>query len=110
MRLLIGSLLACASLVVGATACSSGESDKVSCVVKVGGAQTTVSLDTKVGASAVAIVGNYRVTFSILDGPTFEAEVRDADSTLMTMTAGGASGGGGSAGTPDGQLDFSCAP
>lgn len=111
MRLVIGSLLASATLPFGATACSGSSSEKVSCVVTVGGAHTTVSLDTKVGASSVAMVGSYSVTFSIVDGQKFEAHVRDADSTLMTMTADGASGrAGGSAGTPDGQLGFSCAP
>jgi hypothetical protein len=109
MRLAIKFLLACASLVVGATGCSSGDNDKVSCVVKVGEAQTAVSLDTKVGASSVATVGSYSVTFFVVDGLQFEAEVRDGDLTVMKMTGGAVAGAAGSAPTPDGQLDFSCA-
>jgi hypothetical protein len=110
MRFLVGSVAAFAGLLLVATGCSD-ENGKLTCVVTVGGAQATVSLDTKVGASSVATVGSYSVTFSVLDGSKFEAEVRDADSTLMTMTAGGVSGrAGGSAGTPDGPLEFSCAP
>ena len=89
-------------------ACSS-DTERVSCVVKLGGAQASVSLDAKVGDSVTATVGRYSVTFSILDGLQLEAEVTDPDSTLQTTTAGGTTAGGGE-GTPDGQLDYSCAP
>ena len=86
-----------------------GESERVSCVVTVGGKQTTVSLEVKVGSSSIATLGSYSVTFSILDHSQLQAEVRDAHSTLMTSKATGAVGGG-SAGTPDGLLEYSCAP
>ncbi len=59
----------------------------------------------------MATVGNYSVTFSVVDGLRLEAEVRDADSTLIKVTTGDAAGTAtGSTGTPDGQLEFSCAP
>jgi hypothetical protein len=107
----IGSFLACASLMFGAAACV-GESNPVSsCVVKLGDAQTVVSIDTKVGASAVATIGGYSVTFTISDGRQFEAAMRDADSTLTKVTMNGWPGrAGGSTGTPDGELEFLCAP
>lgn len=110
IRLAIGSFLASTALMFAVAACSD-ESDTVTCVVNVGGAQTTVPLIVKVGASAVATVGDYSVAFSVGDGRRLEAEVRDADSTLMKMTTGDAAGtASGSTGTPDGQLEFSCAP
>lgn len=81
------------------------------CVVKLGAEQESVSLETKVGASIVATVGAYSVTFSILDGRKLEAEARDTNSTLVTVTTGsGPREASGSTGTPDGQLEFSCAP
>ena len=110
IRLVIGSFLACSALVLGAAGCSN-ENDAVSCDVTVGEARTIVSLDTKVGSSSVAKVGGYSVTFSVVVGQKLEAEVRDAKSTLMKDTAGDVAGrAGGSAGTPDGQLEFTCAP
>jgi hypothetical protein len=89
--------------------CGTG-SDKVSCVVKVGGEQTSVSLATKVGSSALASVGTYSVEFSIQPGSHLRSEAKDArGATLMTVTTGGVTGSG-AAPTPDGQLDFSCTP
>jgi hypothetical protein len=98
------------TLAVGVfSGCGAG-SDKVSCVVKVGGGQTNVSLDTKVGSSAVASVGTYSVAFSIQPGSHLRSEVKDAQgATLMTVTTGGFTGSGAGP-TPDGQLDFSCTP
>ncbi len=95
---------------IGAAGCSD-ESDTVSCRVEVRGAQTTVSLDTKVGASSVANVASYSVTFSVVAGQKLEAEVRDATSSLMKVTTGDVAGrASGSTRTPDGQLQFTCAP
>lgn len=109
IRLGIGTFVVCASLLVGVVACD--DTERVTCVVKLGTAQTSVPLDTKVGASSVATVGSYTVAFSILDGRKLKAEVRDTKSTLMTVTAGALSQEeSGSTPTPDGQLQFSCAP
>ena len=109
MRLLWRRIAVMAFAVVGLNACSSG-SDKVSCVVKVGGEQTNVSLNTKPGSSALASVGAYSVEFSIQPGSHLRTEAKDAQgATLLTTTAGGVTGGGG-LGTPNGQLDFSCTP
>ena len=110
IRFVIGLCLPLASLVLGAAACSD-EPDTVSCRVEVGGAQTTVSLDSKAGASSVAKVASYSVTFSVVDGRKLEAEVRDATSSLMKVTTGDVAGkASGSMATPDGQLQFTCNP
>jgi hypothetical protein len=91
------------------TACASG-SDELSCVAKVGVAQTKVSLNAKVGSSAVVTVDSYRFAFSILDDSRLQGVVTSPDgTTLLTTTAGRPSGAGG-AGTPAGQLEYSCAP
>jgi hypothetical protein len=90
-------------------ACSNSAPGRVSCVVKLGTEQTSVSLDAKVGDSVTATVGRYSVAFSFLDGLRLEAQVTDRDSTLMTATATGTTASG-AAGTPDGQLEYSCAP
>ena len=108
--MVIGSFLAFISLTLGATGCGD-ENVTVSCTVKVGALQTSVSLESKLGSSSLATVGSYSVTFSVVAGHKLEAEVRHADSTLMKVTAGDVAGrASGSTGTPDGQLDFSCAP
>ena len=74
---------------VGLNTCGSG-SDTVSCVVKVGGEQTNVSLNTKPGSSAVASVGAYSVAFSIQPGSHLRAEAKNAGgATLLTVTTGG---------------------
>jgi hypothetical protein len=95
-----------------AAAACAGESNPVSsCVVKLGDARTVVSIGTKVGASSVATIGTYSVTFTINDGRQFEAAMRDEDSTLAKVTTGGWPGkASGSTGTPDGELEFSCTP
>jgi hypothetical protein len=86
------------------------DSETLSCVVKLGAAQATASLDSKVGSSAVASIGGYSVTFTILDGSRLQGEVTDSKATsLMKSTAGGLNGGG-SLGTADGRLDYSCVP
>ena len=75
-----------------------------------GAAKSSASLTTKVGSSAMAIVGNYAVTFTILEGPRLTAVVKDEHfKELMRSTAGANRGGGGSVHTPDGQLDYTCA-
>ncbi len=103
-------LVALAAFLVVVAACGA-ESHTLSCVVKVGGAQTTVSLNTKVGSSVMATVPSYTVTFSILDGPRLTANVQDAHfKTLMRTTSGADGGGGGSVTTPDGLLEYSCTP
>ena len=103
------ALLACLALASLLSACSSSAPERVSCVVKLGSAQTSVSLDAKVGDSVTATVGLYSVAFSFLDGLQLEAQVTDPDSTLMTAKASGTTAAG-AAGTPDGQLEYSCAP
>jgi hypothetical protein len=86
-----------------------GDDHKLSCVVKLGAAQATVPLDTKVGSSAEATVGGYTVAFTILEGSRLQGEVTDAQATsLMTSKAGGLAGSGG-LGTADGHLAYSCA-
>jgi hypothetical protein len=109
MRLRVGVLLTLAAPLIGAAACGD-DVDTTTCVVQLGAARSSVTFETKVGSSAVATVGRYGVIFSILDGVKLQAEVRDADSTLMTTTTGGSGRAGGSTGTADGQLEFSCAP
>ncbi|MEY2416732.1 MAG: hypothetical protein QOH53_2066 [Ilumatobacteraceae bacterium] len=70
-----------------------------------------MSLDTKVGASSVAKVASYGVTFSVVAGQKLEAEVRDATSSLMKVTTGDVAGkASGSMATADGPLQFTCAP
>jgi hypothetical protein len=110
IRWVIGPLFASTFVLIGAAACSD-DIETVTCVVKLGAEQSSVPLETNVGASTVATVGSYSVTFSILEGRKLQAEARDAESTLMTVTAGDVSGeASGSTGTADGQLEFSCAP
>jgi hypothetical protein len=99
------------SIAVFAMAASLGacgdDGEQVTCTVTVGEAATTVTFDDQVGASAVATLGSYAVTFTVLDRHGLEAEVRDSDSVLMTGTSNGVIAGG-SSGTPDGQLEYSC--
>ena len=90
------------------------DSETLSCKVKLVTAQATTqdttTLDSKVGSSAAASLGGYTVTFTILDGSRLQGEVKDAKATsLMKSTAGGLNGGG-SLGTADGRLDYSCGP
>lgn len=112
MRSVIGPLLASTTLLCGAAGCSA-KREQLTCVVKLGGAQTTVPLDTQFGGdAAVATVGDYTVTYSILDNSRkYAAEVKHGSSVLMTMTASGdPTVAGGSSTTPDGQLEFFCRP
>jgi len=97
-------------LAIGAAGCSD-ETGTVSCDVEVNGVQTAVSLDAKVGASSVATIASYSVTFTVVAGQKLEAEVRNATSSLMKVTTGDVAGkASGSTPTPDGQLQFTCAP
>jgi hypothetical protein len=58
-----------------------------------GSGAEAVRLDSNVGASSVATVGDYSVTFSVLNHRELEAEARHADSTLVTVKGGDVSGG-----------------
>ena len=87
ITLRIGMFLVFTSVVLGTAACGD-DSDTITCVVNLGTAQTSVPIDTKVGASSVVTVGSYSVMFSILDGGKLEAKASDEDSTLMTATTG----------------------
>lgn len=94
--MLLGLVVACGS-----------DRENVSCNVSVGDENTVVTFEDAVGESSVATVGAYTVTFTVHERHQLSAEVRDADSTLMTGTSGGVIGAG-SVGTPDGRLDYSC--
>ncbi len=58
----------------------------------------------------MATVGDYAVTFTILEGDRLTAVVKDEQfKELMRGTSGADRGGGGSVHTPGGQLDYACA-
>ncbi len=106
----ISRLLVFVALPVVVSSCAD-DGNRLSCTVTVGATKSTVSLTTKVGSSAMATVGKYAVTFTILEGAQLTAVVKDEHfKELMRGTSGGAGrGGGGSVHTPDGQLDYTCA-
>ena len=103
------ALIACAALAPLVSACGNSAPERVTCIVKLGSEQTSVSLDAKVGDSVTATISSYSIAFTFLAGLQLEAEVKDPHSTLIRIKARGTTAEG-LAGTPDGQLGYSCAP
>jgi hypothetical protein len=105
--------IALIALVTVFPSCGRGEHPMLSCVVRVGAAETTVPMYAGFGGGPVeATTGDYSVRFSIMDDARkYLAEVRHSGAPVWSMIGTAAAGARlGTSGTPDGLLEYGCVP